>query len=270
MSMVLIGGMATFDAGIIDAGDHALVADYAAQGNFDHSSQSGTLHVSAAQSSMTIAAPTITYGAHGSVAVTVTSGAGTPSGNVTLTVDGGAPMSMALSGGIASFDVGILNVGDHNLLADYAPQGNFGHSSQTGTLHVNPMIFAFSAFNAEADIGRHEFEVHGSFTLGPGSDGIAPLSENVTLKLGSFSITIPVGSFHRKENGQSVFDGTMNGVDLEFVIRPRGGNRFEFSVEGEGAGLSGLRDPLSLTLAIGNDLGTASLKGDKDGNQTEE
>jgi hypothetical protein len=59
---------------------------------------------------------------------------------------------------------------------------------------------AFSAFAAKAEIatGFHPgFEVRGSFTLGAGSSGIAPDTQPVTLTLGSFSTTIPAGSFKR-------------------------------------------------------------------------
>jgi hypothetical protein len=46
--------------------------------------------------------------------------------------------------------------------------------------------------------GGDSFEVEGRGTLGPASDGIAPNTEQVTLGLGSFSLTIPAGSFVKK------------------------------------------------------------------------
>src|SRR5439155_13730587 len=104
-------------------------ASYAAQGNFAASSATGTLHVNAAATTTAISAPTITYNANGSVTVTVSSGAGTPTGNVTLSVDGGTAVSKALASGSASFtntDIAALtspSAGDHSLNASYARQG---------------------------------------------------------------------------------------------------------------------------------------------------
>jgi hypothetical protein len=97
----------------------------------------------AAVTTTAIDAPAITYGANGSVTVTVYAASGMPTGNVTLAVDGGIPVSKALSGGTATFtstDIAALtspNAGDHTLSASYAAQGNFAASSATGNLHVD-------------------------------------------------------------------------------------------------------------------------------------
>ena len=50
-----------------------------------------------------INAPVVTYNAIGVVTVTESSTGGTPTGTVMLSVDGGAPQSQTLSGGIATF-----------------------------------------------------------------------------------------------------------------------------------------------------------------------
>jgi len=75
--------------------------------------------------------------------VGVTSGAGTVTGNVSLTVDS-TTTSKALSSGSATFtssDNSALaspSAGDHVLSASYAAQGNFAASGPTvGNLHVN-------------------------------------------------------------------------------------------------------------------------------------
>ncbi len=60
---------------------------------------------------------------------------------------------------------------------------------------------SFSSFSAkvETEIGseitENKLEAKGSFTLGQKSDGIDPLNEAVTVKIGNFEKTIPVGSF---------------------------------------------------------------------------
>src|SRR5206468_952246 len=95
-----------------------------------------------------------------------------------------------------------------------------------------PAIEPFAAFAAKVEIEgeRHEreFKVKGTFTLGAGSNGIDPRSEDVTLQVGAFAATIHAGSFHRHEHGTFKFEGVVGGARLEVKIQARGGNRFEF------------------------------------------
>ena len=92
----------------------------------------------ASTTTTTISAAPITYNANGSVTVTVTSTAGTPTGTEMPAVDGGTPVSKALSSGSATFtntDIAALtspSAGDHTLSASYAAQGTFAASSATG------------------------------------------------------------------------------------------------------------------------------------------
>jgi 6-phosphogluconolactonase len=121
-------------------------------------------------------------------------------------------------------------------------------------------VVPFAAFTARAEIAPadRQFEVEATFTLGASSDGIKPLAEAVSLTVGTFSTTIPAGSF-KLDEGRFVFEGVINGVALEAEIRPRGSNRFEFKVQGERANLSGTVNPVTIVLTIGNDSGTTSV-----------
>lgn len=87
----------------------------------------------------TIQAPEIIFGQNGSVIVTVSSLAGSPSGNVSLTVDKGTAIEQhlfqALFGGSATFIIFQPKVGVHSLEASFAQSG-FTSSSATGTLVV--------------------------------------------------------------------------------------------------------------------------------------
>jgi len=94
--------------------------------------------LSQASTTTSITAATVTYNDAGIVTVGVTSPGATPSGSVSLKVDGGAVMNAALSNSSATFSINGLNAGDHTLTASYAAQGAFAASSATGTLHVNP------------------------------------------------------------------------------------------------------------------------------------
>jgi hypothetical protein len=117
----------------------------------------------------------------------------------------------------------------------------------------------FAAFNAKVEIEGDQFEVKGSFTLGAGSNGINPPAEDVTLQIGTFSITIPAGSFRQDKKGRFTFEGTINGVALEFVIQPLGGNSFQFEAEGRGANFTGTMNPVTVTLTIGDDSGSTTV-----------
>jgi len=130
-------------------------------------------------------------------------------------------------------------------------------------------IEPFAAFHARVEIEHErqerEFEVKGTFTLGAGSDGIHPDTEVVTLEVGTFSATIPAGSFRRHGHGTFKFEGLAGGARLEVKIQARGGNRFEFKAEGKGAQV-GTANPVTVRLAVGDDAGStlARVKADDD------
>ena len=93
-----------------------------------------------ASTSMALSAPAITYGQNGIVTVTMTAPqALVVTGNVTLTVDGGAPLTQPLVAGVATFTLTKPTAGNHALAANYAPQFGFLGSSATGTLVVNQL-----------------------------------------------------------------------------------------------------------------------------------
>ena len=134
-------GKATFTIARPDAGVHTLSVTYATQGDFDGSSTIGSLTVKPAPTTTAIAAPNVTYPMDGTVTVTVAAvdrAAGTPTGNMTLSVDGGAAQARAVdAAGTATFAVTKPTGGDHGLSASYVAQGNFDASGATGTLHVS-------------------------------------------------------------------------------------------------------------------------------------
>lgn len=75
------------------------------------------------------------------VTVTVSSTAGAPVGNVSLSVDGGTAAALTLSpvsaiASRANIAANGLSIGTHSLSANYAAQGNFTASSATGSLIV--------------------------------------------------------------------------------------------------------------------------------------
>ncbi len=128
----------------------------------------------------------------------------------------------------------------------------------------------FAVFNPKVEIelgplaNDDEFEVKAALTLGTSSDGIAPLTEAVTIQVGSFSATIPAGSFKLKPAKPNKpaffkFEGIINGVAMEAKITPLGADSFEFKAEGNGVNLTGTANPVTVTLIIGNDQGSATV-----------
>ena len=76
--------------------------------------------------------------------ITVSSAGGTPTGNVTLSVDGGSPILEPLTNGSAVFNLSGLSVGNHSLVANYAAQANFLASSANGLIVITQSSLATS------------------------------------------------------------------------------------------------------------------------------
>jgi len=137
----------------------------------------------------------------------------------------------------------------------------------------------FLAFSAklEIDLDRapkeDHFELQSSFTLSSTAPRINPVTEPVTLQIGTFSTTIPPGSFkkHEHENGEDehedgsfTFHGVIDGVRLEAVIKRTGTLRYAFDTEARDANLAGTKNPVQVSLTIGGDSGMTSVKADID------
>jgi 6-phosphogluconolactonase len=126
---------------------------------------------------------------------------------------------------------------------------------------ITPLVrFASSSAKLEIKVGRPPgFDLNESFTLGKNSNGINPVTENVTLKIGTFSVRIPPGSFKQIHNGSFAFEGAINGVSLEIQIVPLGNNIFTFKAEGTGVDLTRLTNPVTVVVTIGIDSGTTTV-----------
>jgi len=133
---------------------------------------------------------------------------------------------------------------------------------------ATPLV-PFAAFTAQVKIERGSriddaFELQSVFTLGAGSNGIAPLTEDVKLELtggtGSFTTTIPAGSFLKDKQSRFEFKGTINGVNVQAKITQLGGKQFRCEVQGEHADLTGFANPVTVTLTIGDDSGSTTVR----------
>lgn len=123
----------------------------------------------------------------------------------------------------------------------------------------------FLAFSASAAIrfsaipGKSAFLFRSGFILSStASNGIDPPAEAVTLQTGTFTATIPPGSF--KRHGEAFFfEGTVSGARLMALLRPAGTLRYAFFAAAQGADLTGSKNPIQVSLTIGGDSGTTSI-----------
>jgi hypothetical protein len=91
------------------------------------------------------------------------------------------------------------------------------------------------------------------------SNGINPLTQNLALRIGTFSVTIPPGSFKQIALQIFVFQGVVNGVDLNVQIVALGNNIFALAAESKGLNLTGLTNPVTVVLTIGDDTGSTPV-----------
>ena len=123
-----------------EIGNYLASASFPGDANHIPSNNSAAFTISAGSTSINLSSPDVTYNTNGLITLSVTAPAGapTPTGTVTLTVNGGSPLSALLSSdGTATFTLNSPNAGDYTLVASYAAQGNYAASSSSGTLHVN-------------------------------------------------------------------------------------------------------------------------------------
>jgi hypothetical protein len=85
------------------------------------------------------------------------------------------------------------NVSAYSIAANGAlvpvPGSPFAAGSQPISVAITPLVPFASSF-ARFEITHDSFDLNESFTLGANSNGINPATENVTLQIGTFSVTI--------------------------------------------------------------------------------
>jgi hypothetical protein len=82
----------------------------------------------------------------------------------------------------------------------------------------------------------------------------------VTFQIGTFATTIPAGSFTGTGVGPFTFNGMIGGVGLGVRIEPIGTKRYALKAEALRPNVTGTKNPVPVTLTIGGDSGTVSVK----------
>ena len=114
-------------------------------------------------------------------------------------------------------------------------------------------------------------KVSAKFNLGKDSDGIDPVTEPVTLKLGNFALTIPAGKFEQYGSVYR-FEGIINKINLRVEIHTAKGHAkhgwhgdddfdYLFKIRAKNTNLNGLSVvlPPRVQLTIGDDMGQTKL-----------
>lgn len=139
--------------------------------------------------------------------------------------------------------------------------GGSNFAIDTLTFDTVPSAVPFSSFTPSLTIdtrtqpNKDSFAFGGQLTLGANGLAFNPATDIVTLKIGTVTTSIPVGAFQPKNNGFA-FKGKIGNVNIGADIQPQGANQYLVGIAGKGASLTGVTNPVSVTLTIGNNTGT--------------
>jgi hypothetical protein len=115
---------------------------------------------------------------------------------------------------------------------------------------------------------KADFRLASTLTLSStASNGIHPDIEPVKLQVGPFIATIPAGSFKSRGNGFYTYEGDIDGVALKVKIEQTGTLRYAVQAGAKGAHLSGIANPVQVSLGIGGDADLTSLTAYLGGNR---
>jgi YVTN family beta-propeller protein len=128
-------------------------------------------------------------------------------------------------------------------------------------LFIQPAPVAFSAFTAKLTVSSFQpkFTLASNFTLGGTLNSIFPATEAVTLKIGTFTVTIVPGSFTLTSPGTYSFFGVISGLTINAKITHTSGKSYIFDAIAN-ANLLKTKNPATVMLTIGNDTGTTTAR----------
>jgi YVTN family beta-propeller protein len=185
--------------------------------------------------------------------LTTTIPVGTFPTGIAVTPDGASVYVTVRSTGTAT----VIDTTTNTITATGIPVGG---SPQDITI-FNPTA-PFAAFTVEdLDIKEHKLNLDGDFTLGASSSGLDLAHQATTLTVGTFSITIPAGSF-KQVGGQSHFilHGTISGLKVDADLKAEHGSStaFDYKIQVKGVDVD-VANPVTVTLKIGENTGTTTV-----------
>jgi YVTN family beta-propeller protein len=176
---------------------------------------------------------------------------------VALTPDG----KQAYVTNLSSNTVSVIDTATNKVVAT-VPAGSVPFA--VGIVPPPPGV-PFLAFSAKLAIQfgsiptKDAFGFGSNFILSSTAPGIDPVTEPVTLQVGTFTTTIPPRSFKKQKGGSFTFEGAIHGVGLGALIKRTGTLRYTFEAQARGANLTGTVNTVYATLTIGGDSGVTSV-----------
>jgi hypothetical protein len=207
------------------------------------------------------------------VTVAVSGTFGTPTGNVSLTVNGGTAITQALYQGSTTFALAGLAAGTYNLSASYDVSGNGLASSNTGTLTVNKYAFSYTIGNDSQTYGTATdlaADLPATILTGINGENLAisdtSSGDSGTAHVGSYDITGTVsdGSGLASDYSVTLINGklTVNPYALTYTIgndsQTYGGPAADLAADLPGAFTAGVNGQnLAISYSSTGDTGTA-------------
>jgi len=135
-SVSLVSGVASLSVSSLAVGAHNIVMSYSGDANFNASTNSVTQVVNPAgtANSLTVVPNPTVYGQQATLTATLTAvapGSGMVAGNVTFYDGATSVATVALSGGVGTFNISSLLAGAHSLTVVYASNGSFSNSTSS-------------------------------------------------------------------------------------------------------------------------------------------
>jgi uncharacterized repeat protein (TIGR03803 family) len=149
---------------------------------------------------------------------------------------------------------GVILDSSGNLCGTTSGAGQFLYGTVFEVLETVP----FSGLAAKLEL-TSGFELKADFVLGAGGTPINLTTQGMTLTLGTYSVTIPAGSFQQASQGWFEYDGTINGGSLRVRVTQTGANSYEMMVHAQNVDLGLPTNPVTLKLEIGNNSGTTQI-----------
>lgn len=221
----VVNGHATLDLSGVPIGDHTYKATFTPSDSSAYTSSVGTRLVKVRQTSAvtaTLSPASSTYGQKRSAVVGVSSPAGTPTGNVVVSVGSWSATRALTAGAVTVALPQTIGAGNRSLLVSYAGDNTFAASSTTRS-------FA---------IGKSRVTLAESFPASVAKNARA--AGIVRAALAPSSTVRPVGRFTIKKGTRVIASGTLSGGARRLVLPKltRGTNRLVLAYAGNASTLA--------------------------------
>jgi sugar lactone lactonase YvrE len=161
----------------------------------------------------------------------------------------------ALPGTLSGQPLGVAVIGANQLAITT-------NSSEVLGVNLAPASVPMTTFSpslvATLSPAPNRFVFTSSLTLGTNGAPFNPASDSVLLQFGPVSLTIPANSFQPASGGYA-FQGVLGGMTVMANVQPQGGGRYQVIINATGASLSGLANPVKMSLTLGSNVGTKTI-----------